>query len=218
MFYMAVRYDGSDSDVPDLELSDTPNASLYRFGKLSTLLAWHRQVSVDALEKQRNQRIYSDYQHNRNPFVDHPDYAEMVFYGVSPGQAWSDTNFTDAELLDPNIGGDLADPDRDGLTNLLEYVFNLDPWLPDNLAIVTTTVTSSGGINNLFVTCPHNRNATDATLSYEISTNLQTWTAASAQLISATAISSEVEQITVRVSSSAPAYFVRIRATRNGPY
>ena len=38
-FYMATRYDGTDADVPDLELSDTPDAATYRFGKLSTLLA-----------------------------------------------------------------------------------------------------------------------------------------------------------------------------------
>jgi len=43
MFYMAVRYDGTDPDVPDLELSDFPSAAQYRFGKLTTLLDWHRQ-------------------------------------------------------------------------------------------------------------------------------------------------------------------------------
>ena len=76
---MAVRYDGTDADVPDLELSDSPNSAQYRFGKLTTALAWHRQFAVAAPERQRNGRIYSDYQHNRNPFIDHPDYAEMVF-------------------------------------------------------------------------------------------------------------------------------------------
>ena len=32
MFYMAVRYDGTEPDVPDLELSDSPRAAQYRFG------------------------------------------------------------------------------------------------------------------------------------------------------------------------------------------
>jgi endonuclease I len=214
MFYMAVRYDGSDADVPDLELSDTPNAAQYRFGKLSTLLAWHRQFGVDASEQERNQRIYSDYQHNRNPFVDYPEYAEMVFDGVTPGEAWKDTHFTAAELNDPNIGGDLADPDGDGLPNLLEYVFNHDPWKPDNSSVTTVTVTSQGATHYLYVTYPHNRNATDVSVSYEGSTDLHTWVSTQAQLISAIATSSETEQVTVRISTTAPAYFVGIRATR----
>gem|GEM_PF-3191610 len=81
MFYMAVRYEGGES-TPDLELSDTPNASANRFGRLSDLLRWHREDPVDDEERRRNHLVYTDYQNNRNPFVDDPDYAEMVFRGV----------------------------------------------------------------------------------------------------------------------------------------
>jgi len=78
MFYMAVRYDGGES-TPDLKLSDTPNAAAYTFGRLSDLLAWHRQYPVTEEERWRNHTIYTSYQFNRNPFVDDPDYAELVF-------------------------------------------------------------------------------------------------------------------------------------------
>lgn len=81
MFYMAVRYEGGEV-TPDLELSDSPNASVYRFGKLSDLLRWHREDPVTEAERRRNHVIYTDYQKNRNPFIDDPDYAEMVFTGV----------------------------------------------------------------------------------------------------------------------------------------
>lgn len=215
MFYMAVRYDGTDADVPDLELSDTPDDDLYRFGKLSSLLEWHREFPVESSEKTRNQEIYDDYQNNRNPFVDHPDYAEMVFLGVGPGTAWLHTNFSDVELGDPLIGGDSGDPEHDGLGNLLEYTFNRNPWLPDQNAVVTVAPGRQGTTNYLYLTFSHNRNATDVTVSFETSTNLQTWTAASPQLISTTAISSEVETITVRFSTTASRLFARIRATRN---
>ena len=43
-FYMATRYDGTDADVPDLELSDTPDAATYHFGKLSTLRPGSRLI------------------------------------------------------------------------------------------------------------------------------------------------------------------------------
>ena len=81
MLYMAVRYEGDDT-TPDLKLSDTPNSATYTFGKLSDLLAWHRQYPVTEAERLRNHTIYSSYQKNRNPFVDDPDYAEMIFRGV----------------------------------------------------------------------------------------------------------------------------------------
>ena len=141
----------------------------------------------------------------------------MVFYGVSPGQAWKDTHFTAAEIADPSISGDSADPDGDGLGNLLEYVFNRDPRQREQSPVMTVSVTSQSGSHNLLLSFPHNRNATDVTLTYEGSSNLQTWTVAQSELVSVIVTSSEIEQITVRLPSSASAYFVRIRATRIAP-
>lgn len=44
--------------------------------------------------------------------------------------AWQQGYFTSSELNDASISGDLADPDRDGLPNLLEYAFHLSPRQP----------------------------------------------------------------------------------------
>jgi endonuclease I len=214
MFYMAVRYDGSDPDVPDLELSDFPDAAASRFGKLSTLLAWHRQFAVAPAERVRNAGIYFNYQHNRNPFVDHPDYAEMVFLGLSPGQAWKDTHFTDAELANPAISGDDADPDQDGLSNLLEYAFNRDPRQSESSPAVIPSANCQGGTCQLAISYSRNRSATDVAVAYEWSSDLKTWTGAAAQVISAIPTSSETERVTVRLPASAAPYFARIGATR----
>ena len=73
-----MRYDGADADVLDLELSDSPDPALYRFGKLTSLLAWNRQYPVTSAERERNQRVYSDCRHNRNQFIDQAEYAEAV--------------------------------------------------------------------------------------------------------------------------------------------
>jgi hypothetical protein len=82
MLYMAVRYDGGDAKTLDLELGNEPSTAAGRFGHLATLLRWHREDPVDLGERQRNQLIFATYQHNRNPFVDHPEYAAMVWGGV----------------------------------------------------------------------------------------------------------------------------------------
>lgn len=80
LFYMAVRYEGDVSDEPDLELNNlVNNGSAPYHGKLSVLLQWHQQDPVDASERRRNEIIYSDYQHNRNPFIDHPEWVSAIW-------------------------------------------------------------------------------------------------------------------------------------------
>ena len=77
-FYMAVRYDGGESNTEDLELADTPNTTAATMGRLSTMLAWHAADPVSAAEAARSEGTCG-YQHNRNPFVDHPEWAECIF-------------------------------------------------------------------------------------------------------------------------------------------
>lgn len=77
IFYMAVRYEG-EGEI-DLELADqvsTSPAPLH--GKLSTLLEWNKLDPVDEFEQHRNEVIYK-WQKNRNPFIDHPDYADLIW-------------------------------------------------------------------------------------------------------------------------------------------
>jgi endonuclease I len=79
LFYMAVRYEGDDS-WPDLEVDNaTSGGTAPRIGRLSALLQWSAQDPPDAFERNRNQVIYATYQHNRNPFVDHPEWAASIF-------------------------------------------------------------------------------------------------------------------------------------------
>jgi endonuclease I len=78
IFYMAVRYEG-DNGEPDLEVVDEVNTYPNpEHGKLSTLLSWHSQDTVDDFEMNRNDVIYG-YQHNRNPFIDHPEFVEDIW-------------------------------------------------------------------------------------------------------------------------------------------
>ncbi|MET8566660.1 endonuclease [Streptomyces sp. NPDC004783] len=79
IFYMAVRYEGDDG-WPDLEVnSSVNNGSNPYIGKLAVLKAWNAEDPPDAFEQRRNQVIYDSYQHNRNPFVDHPEWVEAIW-------------------------------------------------------------------------------------------------------------------------------------------
>jgi endonuclease I len=78
LFYMAVRYEGGDG-WNNLEMSSTVGTSSTLLGDLETLLAWNAADPVDAFEMRRNDRIHSAWQGNRNPFIDHPEWAEAIW-------------------------------------------------------------------------------------------------------------------------------------------
>lgn len=83
MFYMDVRYEGSDSSgTPDLQLVDrvgTARSSAFgEFGKLCTLMQWHNDDPVSDVERRRNDVVHS-WQGNRNPFIDRPDFAFHIW-------------------------------------------------------------------------------------------------------------------------------------------
>lgn len=85
LFYMAVRYEGEDGDYVDLELVEDLKAlapelhiqdsKLPYYGDLTILLRWHLEDPVDEAELERNEVIYQ-YQGNRNPFIDPPEYVD----------------------------------------------------------------------------------------------------------------------------------------------
>ncbi|GAB3956671.1 endonuclease I family protein [Streptomyces sparsus] len=79
ILYMAVRYEGGDG-FADLELNDrVSNGSTPLMGRLSVLMQWHETDPPDAFEKRRNNVIHDRYQNNRNPFVDHPEWAAAIW-------------------------------------------------------------------------------------------------------------------------------------------
>ena len=81
IFYMATRYEGENFEL-DLEIVDYVNSSPnYQplHGKLSDLYEWHNNDPVSDWERNRNDIIYNQYQGNRNPFIDHPEFVEKIW-------------------------------------------------------------------------------------------------------------------------------------------
>ncbi|MFD6875551.1 MULTISPECIES: endonuclease I family protein [unclassified Streptomyces] len=79
LLYMAVRYEGGDG-FANLEMNDSVNnGSAPAMGRISLLKQWHQQDPPDAFEQRRNQVIFDTYQHNRNPFIDHPEWVGSIW-------------------------------------------------------------------------------------------------------------------------------------------
>lgn len=97
LLYMDVRYEGglngiTGSPEPDLVLTD--NLSLIQttggnttgtayMGLLGTVLTWHYADPPTDRERLRNEIIFG-YQHNRNPFIDHPEWVDCLFLDLCP--------------------------------------------------------------------------------------------------------------------------------------
>lgn len=93
-------------------------------------------------------------------------------YLPAPWSSWrNDTsNFTVAEQGNAAISGETADPDKDGLPNLLEYAFRTSPKTrtgrQDTLGKTPSELT---------LDFPVNREATDLVITVEWSTDLSAW-------------------------------------------
>jgi endonuclease I len=48
-------------------------------GWSQTLVDWHQNHPVDEAERLRNDLIFQNYQGNRNPFIDHPEWVMLIF-------------------------------------------------------------------------------------------------------------------------------------------
>lgn len=85
--------------------------------------------------------------------------------------AWQTTNFTVSERGDANVSGPNADPDRDGVTNLVEYALGLDPKSAAASGLPQVTVQGS----EWWFTYTRPSDRADLTYVVETSTNLSTW-------------------------------------------
>lgn len=75
-FYMSTRYYSEDNGWAT---SDATNKSNILPWQMNVLLQWNQQDPVSAKEHARNDSIYYKFQNNRNPFIDHPEWADSIW-------------------------------------------------------------------------------------------------------------------------------------------
>ncbi len=152
-------------------------------------------------------------------------WLDFVAFEASNGFAvWQNSYFTPADLLDPEISGLEADADFDGIVNILEYSFGLNPVVPDINAVGLPAVSMESGPQGKVLTLTYRRRTNDADLSYrvETSTNLVTWTGSlpAAWTETVTSLEPGLELVRARRTSPLPANssaFYRVRVTFDAP-
>lgn len=163
---------------PSLKLEDkaekNPKSGSNTMGKLSDMLKWNLKylpnTSATAspelrCEQNRNNVIQREVQGNRNPFVDHPEYAckiwgntnsttksicasvpvEKTLTGISVSGTLSKKEYTEGETFTPNglkVTATYSDNSTSDVTNNVT-------WSPTTLTVGTTKVTASYTYNGV---------------------------------------------------------------------
>lgn len=84
LMYVQTRWGGTNNTLKFAEYAGDNT-----MGKISTLIKWHLENPPTEREIRRNNEVQK-MQGNRNPFIDHPEYAAMI-YGYKGGYFANDT-------------------------------------------------------------------------------------------------------------------------------
>src|SRR5690606_19586426 len=101
-FYMSTRYYGEDGGWQNWEMA---NGAELKTWAIQMLLDWHHNDPVSEKEIARNNAIYI-IQENRNPFIDHPEYADCIWGNTKEcsGNSLNEQEAQLALLIYPKIG------------------------------------------------------------------------------------------------------------------
>lgn len=100
-FYMAAAYNDKIAGWDSKMLAGNSYPAFSPWA-INLLLKWHREDPVSQKELDRQEVVYGA-QHNRNPFIDHPELAEYI-WGNKKGQNWSTNISADPAFLLPTDG------------------------------------------------------------------------------------------------------------------
>ena len=101
----------------------------------------------------------------------------------TPYEAWKSGYFTTAELGNAAISGDLADPDGDGVVNLLEYALGLNPRMASVGGLPTSGTVTVSGSQYLMLTYTQVTAATDIVYTPQVSGDLATWSGGTGNVV-----------------------------------
>jgi hypothetical protein len=129
---------------------------------------------------------------------------------LTPFEAWQLAEFG-LDAGNPLIAGELADPDGDGIVNLLEYALATAPNIP-GITTIVRDMENVSGTDYLRLTILKNPAATDLTYTVETTGDLSdsgSWSDTHALIEE-----DSPTQLIVRDTISGPRRFIRLRVTR----
>ena len=165
---------------------------------------------------------------NFNAFGDDPgNWRASPANGGSPGalptftySGWSSAHFNAVQQANTSLSGPNADPDGDGISNLLEYALGLDP-LAAGASPVSVSL-ANDGTSGPYLTLTYRRSTSTSGVTFygDTAATLPNWSAGTAvQVGTATNNGDGTETVILRdmvpVTGSAPQRFIRLRVLEN---
>jgi hypothetical protein len=146
--------------------------------------------------------------------------VRLIPVGGLSHRHWASTHFSLAELDTNLLAGDDDDPDGDGLPNLIERAFNLNPRVAE--ASYSSTGYPALGFDEvaqkLTLTFRRLRAPSDVTYTVEATSNLaSSWSSAGAVEVSRTALDADWDEVvyqSVATPASGTPVFLRVRVGR----
>jgi len=167
-FYMATCYNNQIASWNSDMLAGN-NYPVFTTWAINMLLEWHRMDPVSDKEISRNDAAYGR-QHNRNPYIDHPELAEYI-WGNQMGNNWtSDAGSTPNPVLTSPSQGSTIDFGVIAINTTKQLTVEVKGSdLSENLSLSTTnnaftlsttTVTAAAANNGTTITITYNAPAT----------------------------------------------------------
>lgn len=140
--------------------------------------------------------------------------SSAILIGLIPAiDAWTATHWSGSDLTNPLISGPGADPDGDGIENVLEYVLDLNPTtftaaIPDSLG------PDPADDQYLLYSVPLNPEATDYTVRFQRSTDLASdlWSTVD-EADPANLVTRTPSLLTMKIPRSETSGFIRLVST-----
>ena len=149
--------------------------------------------------------------------------ADTLHYVIewTPWQNWRKTWFTGASLTNDSVSGPTANPDNDGLSNLLEHAFGTNPTVSNSspasesngsiISLGAPSVSITGGQTKLIFARRKAFAAENLTYTASFSGNLYNWTNATATpAVLADNGTMQIVSLDFPQISGAPARFARV--------
>ena len=147
LFYMQVRW-GDQFSLDFVDGKTTNNGK--NIGKISDLFRWHLEEPPTDQEIRRNEVVFG-IQGNRNPFIDHPEYAEMIYCNSNASYSnklKSVLNEVGGYLDNSNGGGGDVTPDPT-LTSISLSVDSLNLTVGQSSSKINVTANPSTASNSV---------------------------------------------------------------------
>jgi hypothetical protein len=131
---------------------------------------------------------------------------------LTPLEVWRNTNFGNPSNV--GAGADTANPEGDGVPNLIKYALGLNPSTPvSGSQLPVASILPAGGQDYLTLTVNRTAQATDVTYVVEVSGDLMMWSSGPSFTVTISNVSTQLIVRDNTPMASATSRFIRLHVS-----